>query len=94
MWTSCKLKDFKSKLGFSDMEIIDSNKVMFFEIDSVIFMLKLGYWNYDQVCIIIIIIICWSFVFFNIYGMFGVVKVAQCKLWCMLCVCDVYEFIN
>jgi hypothetical protein len=26
--------------------------------------------------------------------MFDVVKVAPCKLWCMLCVCDVYEFIN
>ncbi len=29
MWTSCKLKDFKSKLGFSDMEMIDWNKVIF-----------------------------------------------------------------
>jgi hypothetical protein len=54
MWTSCKLKDFKSKLGFSGMEMIDWNKVMFFELDIVTFVLKLGYWNYDQVCTIIL----------------------------------------
>ncbi len=55
MWTSCKLKDLKSKLRFSDMETIDSNKVMFCELDNVTFVLKLGYWNYDQVCTIYLI---------------------------------------